>query len=194
QGDGLQVIEELLGIDHEFVMNFKIHQYVTQKSKVSETIINLDENLPEVLDIIYEITNNRDFILTELERVGYITSSQKVEIIEVIANIEKQLIFIEESISNMSKARKIIVPNPDAVQLQMDVSSFTKIMDAFDEIQNEIERLQKDEYKEILNQIAKSHSIGELLETFNTKNKKYIDSEVYLKSTEGSEEIWVSLA
>lgn len=143
QGDGLQVIEELLDIDYEFIMNFKIHQYFTQKPKVSETIINLDENLPEVLDIIYEITNNKNSILTELENVGYITSSQKVEIIEVIANIEKQLIIIEESISNMSKARDIIVPDPDAVQLQIDMSSFTKIMDAFDEIQNEIEDYRK---------------------------------------------------
>lgn len=45
-----------------------------------------------------------------------------------------------------------------------------------------------------MKQIAESHGIEELLETFNTSNKKYIDSEVYLKSTEGSEEIWVSLA
>lgn len=192
--NNLQVVDDLLDIDVQFLINFEKYQYVTQNKKLSETIVNLDENLPKVSDMVYKITNNNDSILTELEQVGYITSAQKNELMSMFSNVEKHLIAIEEEIANMSWTRDIHVTNKKVIEFIVDVPSFNKIQKEYEEMMKELEVLKGDSYQKIADKIIRSHGIAELLDSMAADDQKYVDNELYIKNTKGSTDIWISLS
>lgn len=193
EGDTVQILNELLGADVSILFDFKLKYYVTRNFEIYQTVRNLDANLPNVLDTIYEITNHRDSILTELTDAGYLTLDQKEVLVDTLKNIEEDLIEIQKTISNMAVVRDPTGPGGFISEVWVDIASYVKLQNLADSLQEQFENFPLEEFEEALEQIDRSHGIEELLDAMSDDDRMYMDSEMYVKGNHDGEEIWVSL-
>lgn len=194
KGDKMHVVDELLGVDTSFFRNFKLHHYATKNFELLQNIRALDAALPEALEPIYQITDNKESVLSELHDAGYISKKQKAILMDSFENIEKEIRAIEKFVNDAKVARDQNNEGIVITEVIVDVHSIYKVIGAINSITEELEDFPAEEFEALLDSLGKSHGIGELMESLSNEKRKYVGTELYIKNTKGSKDIWVSLS
>lgn len=194
KGDKMHVVDELLGVDTKFFRDFKLHHYATKNFQLLQNVRALDAALPEALEPIYQITDNKESILSELQDAGYISTEQKATLMDSFENIEKEIQAIESLVNDMKVARDQNHEGMILTEVIVDAHSFYKIQIALESLAEELEDFPAEEFEALLDSLGKSHGIGELMESLSNDKRKYVGTELYIKNTKGSKDIWISLS
>lgn len=191
-----QAVYDILGVDMDFVKQFdglwgSAWTYMTNLGEVDETLRNLNDNVPELMDRVTTITSNADIIFGKLEEAGYINNNQKVTLITEIKNIETELLAIQEILERNVKYRD---PHNTSFTVGLDVGSFLKMMEHVNRIQESFQVLNQDDFLDLLQMIVKSHGIKEMLSAMSLGNKSYLGTDMILTGNDGNQEIRVNLS
>jgi len=190
----MHVVDELLGVDTSFFRNFKLHHYATKNFELLQNVRALDAALPQALEPIYQITDNKESILLELQDAGYISTEQKATLMDSFENIEKEIQAIESLVNDMKVSRDQNHEGMILTEVIVDAHSFYKLQGVLESLAEELEDFPAEEFEDLLNSLGKSHGIGELMESLSNEKRKYVGTELYIKNTKGSTDIWISLS
>lgn len=195
-------ISEAIGVDINILGDLKSNLLNINIDEIAE---QLNETLPGILIIVYEITANSDEIFTALHEANYITKSQKDELITAVGELEVEIKNIEEQIKALEQAAEDYkisaeIVNPgEAAQalLGRQLSIMFKIYTSIKKIEATLEELEEEEYFEILKEIGDSHGIDEILAVIGSEseeNKRYRGNDMLLQSTKSDVKVWVNLS
>src|SRR5690625_3882764 len=191
-------IEELIGLDMEFLSEIEAKDYIFNHGKFEQMIKDVHERLPSFLNLINQITKNSDAILNELVKNKYITLDQKVELAEALETVEKELLVVEKNINDLvttydlSEATRYV--NRFDV-MAIELSTAISLYYAGKNIVEAMEKLDHEAYMNILEEIVHDHSIYNLLAALDLDDgKKYIDGDLHYSASYGGQEIWVNIS
>lgn len=189
-------IQDILGVDMSIInkidgLGSAAKVYATHQSELDTMIRNLNDNLPGIMKQVKQVTGNSEVIFSRFVDAGYITKSQKKEIVTAMTNIEKELEGIQETVSNLVSVRN---SGNFWAQIGGDVGAFLRIKGHFDALMESAEVLGEDKYKEILEAIGASHGIAEMLKGISGGKKSYLGTDMILTGSGGGKDIKVNIS
>lgn len=193
---------EMMGLDFD-VLNelFQADGYIDQGkvylfnfNDIDEMIRKSSVYLPDMIEVVEEVTSNIDDILLQLHNEEYITIKQKEDLNILIKNIEEELLEMEKAINQMNNARNRNIDSSYlGVVVSTDVASAIKIKNHGDNLMEYLESLNSPEYKKILISLIDSHGIEELLAIFTDEEKRYLGTDMLFRASNNEKTIWVNL-
>ncbi|MDO6657788.1 DUF6792 domain-containing protein [Anaerobacillus sp. 1_MG-2023] len=192
-----QVIKDLVGFDPELLNGNPIANisgtYLLDQSKFSDMVESMNEKVPDLLDNVQVITQNADTIFGKLVEANYITTDQKTELVHVFEKVKKDLQDIEDIIWKMDQIRfDSVIPQPPPIAGDAILAS--RLYHNYTQILSQLETLNKEEYKKLMDTIVSSHSIAEMLEAIRSGNKSYQGTDMVYSTSQNGETILVNIS
>lgn len=201
-GSTVDMIKDLTGLDMEVVEKFdgvwgSISTYFS--NEFTEMLPDVNEKLPGLLENVQLITNHSDTIFDELMNADYITKGQRDDLVETFLNIEKELLTIQESLISLASYRELEgVQTEDDYMMALgaDIGTGVNMYRALKRLQGLFDELKKDEYQDILDMIAASHGISEMINALGGDKKTYLNDDMLLAPTSGAggRDIWINIS
>lgn len=193
-----EFIKDVTGFDISILDN-PIKTYIFNPSKIDSSLKVMNDKVPDLMERMDLLNENANAIFTEFELAGYISKEQKDEIVKEIGNINKELQLIPGLLEQSVTSRNIhsLFKSSYPSQYVTDLNALLMMDSARKSIKKSLSVLQKDEYKDILNQIVESHSIIEILNANSIEKQRgryYHNNQLYTTSVYNGSEIKLNIS
>src|SRR5699024_6712935 len=176
--------QELTGVNVDLIERLKedkVSTYLGRGGELDQMVEEMDEKVPDVLEQVKKLTSNADDIFQKFVDAGYIKAYQKDLIVKELTNIESELEDIEEQVSNWKEYRDpsnyvYAQPPQDLSQLILtELWAKIGLEGKYGNIIESIERLNRDDLKEVLDMIRSDHQIQTVLNKLSSDSNRSYD-------------------
>ena len=174
--------------------------YVAKGDEISAMIADMNTKVPPLIDAIKKITSNSDVIFNHFVEAGYLTASQKNNVVQELTNIENILEEIKSILQTNHSVRKsqynmnYSSTNPFAAVLGADIGSIIRLVQFKNSLTDDLKILQE-ELGPMFAEIGDSHAILEMLNALGSEsNRAYVGQDMILLKGNGGNLIKVNIS